>query len=107
MRDPEYGYKYAKNIIKGRFPEAEPYIMKDSWHASRYAIKILANDPEWTSIKGHENGRWPEAEPYIMKDPEDILSYARDVIGGRWIEAEPHIKQSMWWTVYKAKFGIE
>ncbi len=107
MKDPDTAYCYAASIIKGRWKEAEPVIMKDSWSAFRYAEKILANDPNWTSIKGHENGRWPEAEPYIMEDPESTLSYADDVIKGRWPEAEPHIKQSVWWKVYKANFGIE
>jgi len=50
VKNPEYAYYYAKFIIKGRWPEAEPYIMKDKdpylivWYA-RYIIK----------------GRWPEA----------------------------------------------
>ncbi len=42
-------------IIKGRWLEAEPYIMKDPEWAYWYARDII-------------KGRWPEAEPYIMTD---------------------------------------
>jgi hypothetical protein len=107
MKDPECGYKYARDILKGRWEEAEPVIVKDSWSASQYAEDILSKDPKWTSIKGHENGRWPEAEPYIMKDPGSSYNYAKDVIKGRWREAEPAImKYSWYWNDYTRVFGI-
>ena len=80
MKDPYYALEYARDIIKGRWPEAEPYIMKDPWAADWYARDII-------------KGRWPEAEPYIMKDPRCALVYARDVIKGRWPEAEPYIME--------------
>ena len=48
-------FQYARNIIKGRWPEAEPYIMKDPKWAAAYAVWVIKD-------------RWPEAEPYIEKD---------------------------------------
>jgi hypothetical protein len=47
-----YAFFYAY-YIKGRWVEAEPYIMKDPYYAYRYARCVLKD-------------RWIEAEPYIM-----------------------------------------
>ena len=47
---------FAKDIIKGRWEEAEPVIMKDVWYAYLYAKDII-------------KGRWEEAEEYIKQDP--------------------------------------
>ena len=52
---PELAYYYARDIIKGIWPEAEPYIMKDPHYAYYYALYRI-------------EGRWEAAEPYIMKD---------------------------------------
>ena len=48
-------YYYALYVLKGRFIEAEPYIMKSPYYAAMYARDIF-------------KGRWVEAEFYIMKD---------------------------------------
>ena len=48
-------YFHARDVIKGRWPEAETHIMKDPCWVYRYASKIIG-------------GRWLEAEPYIKKD---------------------------------------
>ena len=80
MQDPGFAYCYAENVIGGRWPEAEPIIMKDpewAYYYAKYTIK----------------GRWPEAEPFIMKDPKHAYHYAQDVIKGRWPEAEPTIME--------------
>lgn len=53
--DPYYAYKYARDVIKGGWSEAEQYIMKDPFAAYCYARDII-------------KGRWKEAEPYIMTD---------------------------------------
>jgi len=71
-------YDYANNVVYGRWPKGEPYIMKDPEYAVLYATFIIF-------------GRWPEAEPYIIKDPEYTLAYAKEVIKGRWEEVEPII----------------
>lgn len=85
---------YAAEFIKGRWPEAEPFIMKDPVYACDYAYDVLKK-------------RWPEAEPFIMKSPLDAYVYARDVIQDRWPEAEPIIKKNARaWEDYCQAFGI-
>lgn len=87
-RIPKHAYFYAREIIKGRWLEAEPVIMKDMFYNSYYAADII-------------KGRWIEAEPYIIKDPFYAYRYARNIIKGQWIEAEPYIMESAgWWHAY-------
>lgn len=74
----ESACKYAKYIIGGRWPEAEPIIIESPQAAYYYARHIL-------------NGKWPEAEPIIMTNPNMAVKYAAEIIGGRWPEAEPSI----------------
>jgi hypothetical protein len=85
-------YRYALKIMKGeRWPEAEPYIMKDPEWAFWYAHNVMGRE------------RWPEAEPYIMKDPRWASWYALNVMKGeRWLEAEPYIMKSPEWAYYYA-----
>jgi len=71
-------YWYAENVIKGRWPEAEEYIMKNPYYAYYYAKNIIKD-------------RWLEAEEYIMKDPKWAYWYALYVIKDRWLEAEEYI----------------
>lgn len=75
-------FEYATDVIHGRFKAAEPNIMTSPSQAFEYAKEVLAKDPEWCAIPGHENGRWPEAEPEIKR---------RGYI----------------WEKYKQHFGIE
>lgn len=92
-KDPQGAYYVANTILKDRWPEAEPYIMKDPLYAYTYAKNVL------------KRKRWPEAEPYIMQSPRWSLYYAYDVIGGRWLEAEPYImKDPDEWELYKYNF---
>jgi hypothetical protein len=46
----QWAYWYARDVIKGRWPEAEPVIRSDPEWAYRYALNVI-------------KGRWPEAEP--------------------------------------------
>jgi hypothetical protein len=60
LRDPDAPYMacwYADNVIGGRWPEAEPLIMKEAGYAYLYAIHII-------------RGQWIEAEPVIRKYAE-------------------------------------
>jgi hypothetical protein len=71
IKDPHYSYYYAKEVIKGRWKEAELYfITKSSVWAYYYARDII-------------KGRWIEAEQYIINDSEIAFWYARDVIKGK------------------------
>jgi hypothetical protein len=79
MKDPKEACKYASSIIKGRWPEAEPAIMKSNL-AGWYAKNVI-------------KGRWPEAEPAIMKS-SFVVDYAQNIIQGRWPKAEPYIMKS-------------
>ena len=85
-KDPYWAYEYAENIIKGRFPEAEEYIKKDPYYLARYASSEVINKHRY---------RWTEAEEIIKTDPWGVYCYARDVIKGRWIEAEDVIKTNL------------
>jgi mono/diheme cytochrome c family protein len=90
MKDPEWAYSYARNVIEGRWAEAEPYIMKDPYWAFHYARDVI-------------QGRWVEAEPYIMKNPQVAYWYAMGVIRGRWAEAEPYIMKDPEWGYWYAR----
>ena len=52
---PYRAYMYVGHIIKDRWIEAEPYIMKDYYWAYFYSLNVI-------------KGRWHEAEPYIMEN---------------------------------------
>ena len=54
--DPEWAFYYAKNVIQGRWPEAEAVIATDSRWACNYAKRILKD-------------RFIIAEPLIFQDP--------------------------------------
>ena len=41
MKDPDYAYHYTKDVIKGRWPDVEPYFMSLPWWAYYYARKII------------------------------------------------------------------
>jgi hypothetical protein len=49
-----WAYWYAAKIIKGRWPEAEPIILKDAEASYWYAVDVM-------------NSVWPEAEDSIAK----------------------------------------
>ena len=57
-----YAYHYARDVIKGRWPEAEVTIAKSPKHAYLYARDVI-------------KGRWPEAEAVIAADPSYAKSY--------------------------------
>ena len=61
---PENLFWHAEEVIKGRWPEAEPIIMKDLCCACDYAQYVI-------------KGRWPEAEPAIMTDPTVWSDYCK------------------------------
>ena len=94
MLNPQYAYAYARNVIDGRWPEAEPYIMQNPQYAYYYAREII-------------KGRWPQAELYIMRKPQWAYAYARGVIKDRWPQAEPKILNSSYADNYKQRFGLE
>lgn len=64
-----------------RWPEAEKYIIMDSFQSYYYSREILKR-------------RWPKAEEVIMQDPWIAYYYAKEVINGRWPEAEYNISKN-------------
>jgi hypothetical protein len=95
MRHPYHAYKFARDVIGGRWIEAEPYIIRS---------------PEWSFCyaQGVMKCRWREAEPRIMTDPYSIYRYAHDVIKERWIEAEKYMRNDHkgWWNAYRSLFKL-
>jgi len=85
ITDPYVAYYYAREVIKGRWHEAEPIITKSPVDAYQYARDVI-------------KGRWEEAEPIIMTDPGLVYCYANNVIKGRWLEAEPIIMTEPYWA---------
>jgi len=74
-KSPAFSYEYARYVIKGRFPEGEAAIAKSSAFSYEYARYVI-------------KGRWPEGEAAIAKDPYLSYEYARYVIKGRFSKGE-------------------
>ena len=77
-------YKYAQNVLNGRFRAGEEAISKVPGTALSYAINIL-------------QGRFRAGEEAIINTrgrPDDIVTYALRVIKGPWPEAEDKIAES-------------
>lgn len=77
-------FLHARDILRGRWKEKEPYILQEPHIAVAYAKQII-------------NGRWPELERVLLSGEarvEYLVDYALDVIKGRWPEAEPIIIES-------------
>ena len=80
-KHPGCSYKYACNVIKGRWEKGEDAISKDSWFSYYYARDVIKE-------------RWELGEEVISKDAECSYKYARDVIKGRWEKGEDAISQN-------------
>ena len=115
---------YAKMIIKGRWPEAEPYILKDLYGINSYIVDVIQGPwPEAEDMISQEAAsaykyakyflkkRFPKGEPAILQDPFYAMNYAKFVLQQRWPEAEKIIKNfsdfGHSWADYKDFFGIE
>ena len=80
FKSPEYAYLYSLRADK-RWPEAEPYIIREGIWAFWYAMDILED-------------RWLEAEARILdfclrnEEPYMLIQYASKCVRGRWPEGE-------------------
>ena len=63
VQHPNWAYYYARDVIEGRWPEAEPFIMQDPARAYYYARDVI-------------EGRWPEAEPVIKQSAKWAMKYS-------------------------------
>lgn len=101
LTDPSRAALYAEYVIGDRWPEAEPLIMTTGpcrgQNIQRYAKEVmkgrwleaesnLAKDAEYSYIYAREviKGRFHEAEPTIKANTQYAYQYARDCIKGRW-----------------------
>ena len=74
-KDPLDAFRYALNVLKGRFVEAEPTIATDPYYAYRYALEVV-------------KGRWKEAEANISTSQWIAYCYAIDVLGLNEVQAK-------------------
>ena len=116
--DPESAFKYSLTVLRERWPEAEPYILKSPEIARLYAAdlfpgerwpqleKLIINNPELAYKYAYFNldKRWPAAEPTIMKDAESAYYYATNILQKRWPKAEKVILNSPYKAPYKRMF---
>jgi len=93
MASPKYAYYYTFHVIKGRWPEAEPTIMTNAEYIYYYSLNII-------------KGRWPEAELIIISSSKYAYLYTLDIIKGRWPEAEPTMKHTNYWHFYEDLFKL-
>lgn len=66
FRDPEWAFKYVRNIIGKRYPKAEPFILRSPQFSYHYAKDILKE-------------RWIEGEESIKNDISIASAYLRFV----------------------------
>ena len=85
----EASYYYAKDVIDGRFPAGEPAIAKEAQLSLLYARVIL-------------HGRFKAGEAVLRKSAHYAVPYATEFIKGRWPEAEPYIARDPWAATYYA-----
>jgi hypothetical protein len=77
--DPQTCAEYAQFVVKGRWPEAERFILKNLGVSLGYASSVI-------------KGRWEQYEKAIINDPYMCYLYAKQVVKGRLPE---HMHQAM------------
>jgi hypothetical protein len=82
-RNLEWIYEYAKNVIRGRWPEAEGIISKSTEYSYYYARDVIG-------------GPFPKGEDAIAKDVQYSLLYATEILKGRFPKGEPTIEKDYW-----------
>ena len=119
MTDPAWALKYAMEIIRGPWPEAEEAIKAnpDVWQQYREFVDSLNENSkaDGTYFSSPEDAflyckkmkrRIPEAEEIIKTSANYAERYAYEVIHGRWPEAEDTIKKSPYEAVIYAESTI-
>lgn len=79
-QDPPRAFWYAYMVIKGRWIEAEEYILQDPEWAYDYARSVIKR------LEGES--RWLEGESTLAEHADWAVLYAKNVLEGRW--PEPH-----------------
>ncbi len=91
LKSPRTAFNYARDVIKGRWPEAEDIISKDPPHAFLYATyiigkrwlkgeKAISENSSWAYLYAHNiiKSRWPKGEKAISRDPVDKHKYEKE-----------------------------
>jgi CRISPR/Cas system CSM-associated protein Csm2 small subunit len=97
-KNVEFSCEYARVAIKGRWPEAEPYILDYCSHD--FSQHEVDNRHTWQEILDYTEsmikGRWPELETILIKykNLDQIYEYASRIIEKSWPEAEPILAES-------------
>ena len=91
--DAKCSYKYAINVINGRWKLGEAAISESAERSYWYAKYII-------------EGRFVLGEAAISKDAELSYEYAINVIKGRWELGEAVISKEAEWSFWYAKYVI-
>ena len=83
-----FSLKYARDILKSRWPDGESIILKNAYCSFWYANDVV-------------KGRWEEAENVIATDVFYAYMYARDILDGPFYIAHNEIMNSYWGDRYK------
>lgn len=100
LHDDWYAVEYAKNVLKKRWPEAEPMLARKAasedgyYRAVNYAVNVI-------------QGRWPEAEKHGMYNPSFVLAYSEQILNDRWPEAEQYFGAGRYGYYFAIKKYLE
>ena len=90
-RNPDWMVYYAANIIKGRWLEAEKFILNGEPVCIMDYIRFVVK------------GRWDEAEDRLAEDAYLSLAYSRDILKRRWKKGEGSIKKDARYSLWYAR----
>ena len=118
--EPSIIFKYAMNIVKGRFKKGEEKIINDGGYLIAYARDVIKGRFEEAEEKIAESPtnsylyakdvikeRFKKGEKTIIDDGSRIVLYAENVIKGRFKEAEDKIKENPQYSVEYAERVIK
>jgi hypothetical protein len=110
-KSPRLAFAYAKGIMRGPWHEGEKIILNDLWYTTAYAKQVLkkrwpeaepkvaraaaSSDGYYRAIDYAKNvikGRWLEAEKFGVHNPSFALAYSEEILNARWPEAEARFR---------------
>ena len=119
----EQAFEYARDVLRKRWPEAEPFISKYADVASWYAQKIIkgawpqGSVAEKVIAKNAEcavyyalyvlKAPFPAGEPAIAKKAEHACNYARWVLKAPFPAGEPAIAKKAEWAFFYARDAVK
>jgi hypothetical protein len=95
VKHPRLAYLYARNVVEGRWKEGESIIATNPEYSVLYAIFVL------------DERRFLEGESIIATGADWSYKYARDVINGRWVEGEKAIATDPRYAYFYARDVIK